>query len=833
MSVSTLPSTSSSSSHTTTFLQVASTKEQEKDVEGQPSPLPLLLLLPPELIDHLLSLVPPSHRQITSLALTRVFPQYPISERHLFEHVVVYNARQLWPLWRKLKSINDHAQSHSQVDPLSSHEDLGVGVDTKGRSITRSGAIKSFTLKSWKGDVDILNNILRCISPDKGLNTIMLNIGTNFSPDHLEEMFENPRMEMRRLEMRFRPYVEQASYYQFLAGSYFDTAVETLTKKWPSLPSFTHLSIVQDLPPRSTVPPTAVNSKSTSLAGSFADLSMAGTTPTATESSSDQDDSGRSTPPTSISSASENPFDIGTSKAYTGHGPFGNPFLNEKLGITKPKTFAQPIVFFDINCISKFGLSPVAEHLTHLRLRVPSRDILRVLIAPPRGMVTTKRLFPSLRYLDISTTNVRIDTNLTTLLRTYSRLEHLVLDRVNLFGFTARDKGPELCNDLGGLIVSAGLARGKEKERQIAQWELEQRTRLAEVEAARVRAQRLAAEQERAASGTSADSLSQEVLAEISRRERMEEQQRQIELARSRRGHRSAAQSTFTLRDRSRRAGPSTTAGNIAGTSILPMDIPPPDKLYMVLPPLPTLKSISIGGEASGVGSARVIEWEEEFHRGWKEALGKVLGWATHIADKYERARKKAEEWRAQEMKESNKTFATSNNNGAGAGVGGKHGNGHVSKSKRRASISSSSSKLHSKPPTDIRLFRFPFPGETVDEDGIPGLDNLTTGLIEIDPSDHREYLDIYKQAIADAQLYLDYQYQDNLALDQRDSGVGGYKVSPPCVLCTVPDCEGPARRGAEGERVDGRGGMSGRHKEGCGHLLGRRIWSWEGFDHE
>lgn len=47
----------------------------------------------------------------------------------------------------------------------------------------------------------------------------MLNVGTNFSPEHLVEMFEEPRLGIKRMEMRFRPYVEQATYYQFLAGA--------------------------------------------------------------------------------------------------------------------------------------------------------------------------------------------------------------------------------------------------------------------------------------------------------------------------------------------------------------------------------------------------------------------------------------------------------------------------------------------------------------------------------------------------------------------------------------------------------------------------------------
>ncbi|OCF44090.1 hypothetical protein I317_02043 [Kwoniella heveanensis CBS 569] len=716
--------------------------------------IPPILRLPPELIDDLLYQVPPNQRQVTALALKRVFPDYPISPKHLWNHLVVYRAAQLMPLWRKLK--HDEAM--------------------------RRG-VKTFSMQSWRGDADILNNVMRCIT---SLNTLMLNIGTNFAPDHLEEMFEDPREGLEKMELRFRPYVEQASYYQFLAGSYFDTAIETLTRRWPAVPSFTHLSIVQDLPPRSTVPPTAANS----MANSFADLSLAG--------SSDSDDhSGRSTPPTSISSASDNPTDIGVSKSYTGHGPFGNPFLNEKLGITKPKTFAQPIVFFDIQCLAKFGASPVAQNLTHLRLRVPSRDLAKVLISPPRGLDV---LFPSLTYLDISTTNVRIDTTLSTLLRTYSRLEHLVLDRVNLFGFAARERGPELCHDLGGLLVSTGLARGKERERQIAAWELIERTRLAEDEAARIRAQRAENHQ-----------LDAETAAEIAARERAEEQQRNIELARSRRGHRSAAQANFSLRDRPS-ARRTAAASSSSSSALTPgVILPPVDKLYLVLPPLPTLKSIGIGGEAQHVSSAKVAEWESQFHVGWQEGLNKVLGWATHVADKYERARRKADEYRAQELKAST---------GASGSTSSSTKQGHISKSKRRASISNGTSggaaKTSTRPPTDVRLFRFPTPADEVPQCATKaGPYNLTAGLIEVDPSEalHREYLEPYKLAIGDAQLF-------------ADSETG---IKPPCVFCTVPDCEGPARRGAEGERVDGRGGMSGVHRAGCGHLLGRKIWGWQG----
>jgi len=69
-------------------------------------------------------------------------------------------------------------------------------------------------LLAYKITADI--SVLRCL-PD--LRVLMLNVGTNFSPEHLVEMFEEPRLGIKRMEMRFRPYVEQATYYQFLAGT--------------------------------------------------------------------------------------------------------------------------------------------------------------------------------------------------------------------------------------------------------------------------------------------------------------------------------------------------------------------------------------------------------------------------------------------------------------------------------------------------------------------------------------------------------------------------------------------------------------------------------------
>ena len=369
---------------------------------------------------------------------------------------------------------------------------------------------------------------------------------------------------------------------------------------------------------------------------------------------------------------------------------------------------------------------------------------------------------------------------LSALLRSYARLEHLVLDRVNLFGFTAREKGADLCKDLGGMCVSAGLARGKERERQIAAWELVDRTRKARIDSERrTNAPRRSSDDEvrdDSGSGTGESSQDEESLAAVQEAEAVAiERQRQIAVSRARRGHRSAAHSTFSLRDRPLR---NRTAGSTSasGSSI---PVPPADRLYLVLPPLPTLKTVSIGGEAHSLVPAKLAQWEDQFHAGWRDGLAKLLGWATHIEERYNRAKRKAEEWSARETKQAQA----------------------IGKGKARASA-----VVGTRPPTDIRLFRFPNPDEPVEQDD-PS--DPAVGLIEIHP-EGRECLEMYTLAIADAELY-----------------VNNHSLPPPCVLCTVPDCEGPARRGAEGEKIDGRGGMSGKHRDGCGHLSGRTTWGW------
>lgn len=615
----------------------------------------------------------------------------------------------------------------------------------------------------------------------------MLHVGTNFAPEHLEDMFASPRPDLSRLELRFRPYVEEANYYQFLKGSYFDKALHTL-QNWPETPSFRYLALVQDLLPRKHLPiPRTRVAKLSGLDGEGAEVDDSELDSDLEALSLGPSEEGtpaltpaRGTPGTvtpGVVSGAQTPADPPKDRGYTGQGMF--PYLSQKLQSAKPKTFAQPIVFFDVRCVAFLGSSPVAKHLTHFRLRVPSRDIAYVLVTKPEPLApvafstntppapqANAPMFPSLTYLDISTTNVRLDAVLATLLRNYDQLEHLVLDRTNLFGFRSKEKGELMSRELGGLCVTVCLQRAKEREKALAAWDTRMRT------AAYLREQR-AQEAQRASAATRGLSAAERAELELRRAEE-EEAARQAEYARHRRGHRSAGQSTVSLRTNSRR----NQALLAASGGVNPADLPPTNRAYFVLPALPRLKSVNIGGEAVGISKFYDLNlWRASFREGWVESVQRNLGWAKNITDKYARARKKIAEWQAY--------------------------TGSLHKGKK------GKASAKTQPPLDVRLFRYPLPGEIPPQPSDEDEGQALQGLVEIDEAGAAEYIAQYKDYLGDCER------------------VGGF----PCVLCLTPDCEGPYRRGGEGERVDGRGGMDGPHEPGCGHLLGRRIWGWEGVE--
>lgn len=188
----------------------------------------------------------------------------------------------------------------------------------------------------------------------------------------------------------------------FLKGAYFDSSLEMLAR-WPRLARFRAFSFVQDQPPVYDPPD--------------------------------------------------------SSSAIAGH-----------------QGIAQPIVLFRFFCVSVLAASPLASSIENLRLRIPNRSLLVPLTTHQTSSTSTPaththatstlapRLFPSLRYLDISTSHLGTESAVFALVRRHRRLEHLVIDRTSLLSSDA-ERSLEVVRALGRLIACAGVGIAAEASR--------------------------------------------------------------------------------------------------------------------------------------------------------------------------------------------------------------------------------------------------------------------------------------------------------------------------------------------------------------------------------
>ncbi|KAJ9105291.1 hypothetical protein QFC21_001659 [Naganishia friedmannii] len=593
-----------------------------------------------------------------------------------------------------------------------------------------------------------------------------------------------------------------------------------MIRSWPPTPTFTRLAIVQDIPPRFSVPHLAKSvmhrlklddSKDSTGISSSVTTDVSGNPSTAASAVNSADAS-----EDEIEEEMEDTTPV-EPRGYTGHGPF--PFLSDRLDGAKPRTFAQPLVFHDIRCLQRLAVSDAAKYITHLRLRAPSKDIARVLSETGEGKVARMH-FPQLQFLDLSTTNLRHDGWFTMLLKRYDKLEHLVLDRTNIFGFQGRDAGAELCAELGKAVVMAGLARSKEREREIASWGLAQRRRAAERERSRLRelANRptpIREEEENADDGSGTDDGQYHVSSAAANSTTHTTMAPLVLNRNRRRVVRSAAHSTFSIRETSRRnRGP---GGVVEDDDDLV--IAPPNTLALVLPALPTLKTINIGGEGgNNMNPERAAEWDRKLHLGWKDGLDKVWDWAQRVGEKYERSVKAARQW---EMQESTDGMSHS-----GLSKNAKHGSG----ARKTASASTlSANKSKTRPPLDIQLYRYVTADEAKEHIVFPNEDP-TIGLVAINPL-QEDWKLAYTTALADVESWLA-AIDAGRDLDELYQEEGARSI----VLCTVPDCEGPMRKSEDGKREDGRSGMSlvngkivlkgdMQHRAGCGHIVARQTF--------
>ncbi|KAK0208958.1 hypothetical protein DFS33DRAFT_1306571 [Desarmillaria ectypa] len=190
----------------------------------------LFTTLPAELYSDILSHVPELSLQKTILSLSRAIPYSPIPLHDIFRHIRLSRPDQVVQLYHRLRTTttNDDNSASINIDPATSW-------------------VRSFSLETWVADANIVINIVGLLTE---ISKLTLWVGPmNFTPEDLEGLITKLKRDMKQLrvlELRFRPYVQKATYLQFLKGSYFDSTLLAIAY-WPH-PTLRSLSIVQDPP---------------------------------------------------------------------------------------------------------------------------------------------------------------------------------------------------------------------------------------------------------------------------------------------------------------------------------------------------------------------------------------------------------------------------------------------------------------------------------------------------------------------------------------------------------------------------------------------------------
>jgi hypothetical protein len=141
--------------------------------------------LPTELYDAILSHIPASNLQATVLSVTRAIPFSPVARSHLFRNIRITHPEQAILLYQRLRkgTTPNHSVQTREVQPTSWVRDLAV--------------------ESWSVNADIVINVLHRLTK---LQSLKICVGpSNFTPEHLEELFRRPLTGLTYLAIRFRP----------------------------------------------------------------------------------------------------------------------------------------------------------------------------------------------------------------------------------------------------------------------------------------------------------------------------------------------------------------------------------------------------------------------------------------------------------------------------------------------------------------------------------------------------------------------------------------------------------------------------------------------------
>lgn len=144
-----------------------------------------LAALPGELYTAIVEQLDPSLWTPVVLALSRALPSAPIPIQLLFHSIRIKRPQQAVSLYLRLgKTLNT---ARHVEDPLDS---CAIWV-------------RQLSVETWDADADVIINIVRLLP---NLSSFSVRIGpSNFSPEHLEQLFENPIGALEQLSLRFRP----------------------------------------------------------------------------------------------------------------------------------------------------------------------------------------------------------------------------------------------------------------------------------------------------------------------------------------------------------------------------------------------------------------------------------------------------------------------------------------------------------------------------------------------------------------------------------------------------------------------------------------------------
>ena len=253
-------------------------------------------------------------------------------------------------------------------------------------------------------------------------------------------------------------------------------------------------------------------------------------------------------------------------------------------GAFAPQTsFAQPIVFHSLAVLRLLSSSLLAQSVTHLRLRVPSRPVIAQLIS--------QGSFPALYALDLSTsTLMEADRTLPQLLSRLPSLRHLILDACGL--------NREGWRELGRSCALAGLPKARAREKALREWIEVNKSLFSTIP------------------------NGEDTLSELP-------QQNGQPTRKPRRGRRGLAQSTVSLRSHS--PPPRTTPTHASSlTSATVAALLPSAAKIRILPPVPRLSTLST--TLYPVPNAlKRGDWAEEFESGWASGVDTIRAIWTRL----------------------------------------------------------------------------------------------------------------------------------------------------------------------------------------------------------